>query len=93
MITVCPLASLPWSNRACHAVRPARGTAAAWMWSTVFGFGATFRASTATYSAAVPSRHWSVSPNTSSPTAIPAVPNPSAATTPDISAPGMIKVR
>src|SRR5215472_3647906 len=42
--------------------------------------------------AAVPSRHWSVSPNTSSPTAIPAVPNPSAATTPDTSAPGMIKV-
>jgi len=30
--------------------------------------------------AAVPSRHWSVSPSTSSPTAIPVVPNPSAAT-------------
>jgi Resolvase, N terminal domain len=27
--TVCPAASLSWSNRACHAVRPARGTAAA----------------------------------------------------------------
>ena len=93
MTTVCPLASFPWSNRACHAVRPARGTAAAWTWSRVCGLGATLRASTATYSAAAPSRSWSVSPNTSSPTAIPAVPNPSAATTPDTSWPGMTEVR
>ena len=76
MTTVWPLASFPWSNRACHAVRQARGTAAAWTWSTVRGFGATLRASTATYSAAAPSRSWSVSPYTSSPTAIPAVPEP-----------------
>ncbi len=93
MTTVCPLASFPWSNKPCHAVRPARGTAAAWTWSTVCGFGARLRASTATYSAAAPSRSWSVSPNTSSPTAIPAVPNPSAATTPDTSLPGMTEVR
>ena len=38
MTTVWPLASLPWSNRACHAVRPARGTAAAWTWPAVRGF-------------------------------------------------------
>ena len=50
------------------------GTAAAWTWSTVCGFLATLRASTATYSAAAPSRNWSVSPYTSSPTANPAVP-------------------
>ena len=56
MTTVCPLASFPWSNRACHAVRPARGTDAAWTWSTVCGFGARLRASTATYSAAAASR-------------------------------------
>ena len=62
-------------DRACHAMT-ARGTAAAGTWSTVAGFGATLPASTATYWAAVPSRHWSVSPNTSSPTAIPAVPIP-----------------
>ncbi len=74
MTTVCPLASFPWSNRACQAVRPALGTAAAWTWSTVCGFLATLRASTATYSAAAPSRNWSVSPYTSSPTANPAVP-------------------
>ena len=57
------------------------------------GFRATLRASTATYSAAAPSRSWSVSPYTSSPTASPAVPNPSAATTPDTSWPGMTEVR
>ena len=93
MTTVCPWASFPWSNRACHAVRPARGTDAAWTWSTVRGLRARLRASTATYSAAAASRYGSVSPNTSSPTAIPAVPMPSAATTPDTSWPGMIAFR
>jgi len=93
MTTVCPLASFPWSNRACHAVRPARGTAATWTSSAVCGFGATLRLRRrrtrrppchgAGRSARTPGRRRRFRPS----------PDLSAATTPDTSWPGMIEVR
>jgi hypothetical protein len=47
--------SSPWSNKACHAVKPEIGTTAACMWSIVFGFGAISAGVVRQYSAAAPS--------------------------------------
>jgi hypothetical protein len=74
-------------------VRPASGIVAASTWPTLLGLGATLRASTATYSAAAPSRYQSASAKTSVPTAGPVAPQPSAATTPETSWQGMTGVR
>src|SRR4029453_14463140 len=79
----------PWSKSACHALRPARGIAALWMWSSVFGFDATTADGTTAYSAAPPSRSKGVSANTSSSTARPFAPGPRAATVPEISYDGI----
>src|SRR5499426_1050857 len=58
----------------CHAVRPGITRAAPSVKSTSPGSGARLRASTATYSARVPSRVQSVRPNTRCPTDSPVVP-------------------
>lgn len=88
-ITRSPRCRPPWSKSACHALRPARGIAALWMWSSVFGFDATTADGTTAYSAAPPSRSKGVSANTSSSTARPFAPGPRAATVPEISYDGI----
>src|SRR5262252_348781 len=65
--TLCPARRRPCSNSPCHAVRPGITRAAPTVKSTSPGSGARLRASTATYSASVPSRVQSVRPNTRCP--------------------------
>src|ERR1051326_6004798 len=72
--TVCPARRRPCSNSPCQAVRPDITRAAPTVKSTSPGSGARLRASTATYSANVPSRTQSVRPNTRCPTDRPVVP-------------------
>src|ERR671919_112637 len=72
--TLCPAWSRPCSNSPCHAVRPEIGRLAPTVKSTSPGSGARLRASTATYSARVPSRVQSARPNTRWPTDSPVVP-------------------
>src|SRR5207247_1535360 len=72
--TLCPARRRPCSNSPCHAVRPDITRAAPTVKSTSPGSGARLRASTATYSASVPSRVQSVRPNTRCPTDSPVVP-------------------
>ena len=72
--TLCPTRRRPCSNSPCHAVRPDITRAAPTVKSTSPGSGARLRASTATYSASVPSRVQSVRPNTRCPTDSPVVP-------------------
>jgi len=56
------------STSACHAVRPASGSAAAWTWSRLSGLRTDWRDGAATYSAYAPAaRGNSGMPNTSSP--------------------------
>src|SRR5262245_32948796 len=88
-ITRSPRCRAPWSKSACHALRPARGMAALWTWSSVFGFDARAAAGTTAYSAAPPPRSKGVSANTSAPTAGPVAPGPRAATVPEISYDGI----
>src|ERR1044071_8627357 len=66
--------ALPCSNTPCHAVRPGITRAAPSVKSTSPGSGVRLRASTATYSASVPSRYQSVRPNTRCPIDSPVVP-------------------
>src|SRR5499427_6683706 len=58
--TLCPARRRPCSNSPCHAVRPGITSAAPTVKSTSPGSGVRLRASTATYSASVPSRYQSV---------------------------------
>ena len=72
--TLCPALRRPCSNSPCHAVSPEIGRLAPTVKSTSPGSGARLRASTAMYSARVPSRCQSVRPNTRCPTDSPVVP-------------------
>src|SRR5438876_8447109 len=63
--TLFPARRRPCSNSPCHAVRPGITRAAPTVKSTSPGSGVRLRASTATYSASVPSRYQSVRPNRS----------------------------
>src|SRR5689334_13232881 len=63
-MTLCPARRRPCWNSPCHAVRPEIGRLAPTVKSTSPGKGARLRASTAAYSARVPSRVQSVRPNT-----------------------------
>lgn len=74
MSTLWPVIKWAWSNRACQAVSPEIGSAAAVTWSTSAGSGARLRASTAVYWASEPLRLQSVRPNTRCPTVRPVVP-------------------
>ncbi len=80
-----PDASSPWSKSACQALSAARGSAAAWTWSSERGFGAMNTVGRTTKSAAAPSRSKPVSAYTASPTVTSPTSGPVVATTPESS--------